>query len=74
MRWLLLLTIICLTACNQDKIARLEKQNRELAEKLGRLEANSSGRLLLKFRHDALSRLKSPTKPISSPKRNSRAM
>jgi hypothetical protein len=41
MRWLLLLPILCLAACNQGKIAQLEKENKGLSEGLGRLEANS---------------------------------
>jgi hypothetical protein len=41
MRWLLLPLWIGLAACNEDKISQLEKQNKELTERLATLEANS---------------------------------
>ncbi len=42
MRWLALSTMLLLSACNADKIAQLEKQNKELAAKLEALSKQTS--------------------------------
>src|SRR5260370_24897783 len=42
MRWLALSTMLLLSACNADRIAQLEKQNKELAAKLEAVSKQTS--------------------------------